>query len=179
MENITYVQCPTCPLKRRIDRPQCKACHETHLPLHPPGAPKKGPKPVNAKFDVAVLHPLPPGAPKKGPKPVNANLPPPIPIDAAILEEIAKVCKYGIKCTLYGCTKPHPEGYVEPVDPASKPCKFGTACTNYGCKKQHPEDRVEPVDPATKPCPCETKFGFCNVKLNPNCLHPHKVSRMH
>jgi hypothetical protein len=191
MEPTTYVQCPTCPLKRRNDRPQCKACHDAHIPLHPPGAPKKGPKP-SAQQSPAVL-PIP-GAPKKGPKP--ATQPPPIPPIPVCIDEVncadfrckkihppewirpVKPCSYGVKCTQFGCTEPHPPERPEPVDPASKPCKFGITCGIFGCKKQHPEGHVAPADPVTKPCPCEAKFGFCCVKRNPTCLHPHKVSRV-
>ena len=137
MDLPTFVQCPTCPLKRRTDRPQCKACHDEHIPLHPPGAPKKGPKP-----SVLQVLPTPPGAPKKGPKPVEP-------------------CSYAEKCTLFGCTKPHPPERPEPVNPASKPCSYAEKCTLFGCTKPHPPERPEPVDPATKPC----KFGAACGKI--------------
>jgi len=211
MEPTTYVQCPTCPLKRRNNRPQCKACYEAHIPLQPPGAPKKGPKPATQQ--APPIPPIP-DALKKGPKPVkvvlaeplvpivlidtpcaieqtigwcdpykNASCPhthsserkPPIPAIPTMAE---KLCSYGVKCTKFGCTEPHPPERPEPVNPALKPCKFGITCGIFGCKKQHPEGHVTPVDPATKPCPCEAKFGFCCVKRNPTCLHPHKVSRV-
>ena len=164
--NNTYVQCPTCSLKRRNDRPQCKACHEAHIPLHPPGAPKKGPNP-----SVQQLFPVP-GAPKKGPAPAR-ELFPVVPISINFEE-----CKYAEKCTQFGCTKLHPPERPEPINSALKLCKFAITCGFFGCNKQHPEGRIQPIDPITKPCPCEAKFGFCNVKINPNCLNHHKVLRV-
>jgi len=155
------VQCPTCPGKRRNDRPECKKCHDSNT-THPPGAPKKGPRPCTyaekcTRFGCTFAHPF---------ERVE-------PTDPAL-----KPCKFAAGCTRFGCEKVHPPERVEPTDPATKPCKFAAECTRFGCKNVHPPERVEPTDPALKPCSTEAKYGFCDVHRNPTCLHRHLVSRV-